>query len=53
VFKKAEDAVKAVAREQGFTYIFDVSQPGVVFFEGGEDILSAVKTKLGITSASN
>ena len=52
VFKKAEDAVKVVAKEKGFAYVFDISQPGVVYFDGGEDLLSAVKTKLGITTAS-
>lgn len=52
VFKKAEDAVKIVAKEKGFAYVFDVSQPGVVYFDGGEDLLAAVKTKLGITTAS-
>lgn len=52
VFKKAEDAVKVVAKEKGFAYVFDVSQPGVVYFDGGEDLLVAVKTKLGITTAS-
>lgn len=52
VFKKAEDAVKVVAKEKGFAYVFDVSQPGVVYFDGGEDLLSAVKSKLGITTAS-
>lgn len=51
VFKKAEDAVKAVAKEKGFTYVFDVSQPGVVYFDGGEDIINLVKTKLGIAIA--
>ncbi len=52
VFKKAEDAVKTVAKEKGFAYVFDISQPGVVYFDGGEDLLAAVKTKLGITTAS-
>ncbi len=52
VFKKAEDAVKVVAKEKGFAYVFDVSQPGVVYFDGGEDLLVAVKAKLGITTAS-
>lgn len=52
VFKKAEDAVKVVAKEKGFAYVFDVSQPGVVYFDGGEDLLNAVKTKLGISTAS-
>lgn len=52
VFEKAEKAVREVAKEKGFAYVFDVSQPGVVYFDGGEDILSDVKTKLGITTAS-
>lgn len=50
VFKKAEDAVKAVAKEKGFAYVFDVSQPGVIYFDGGEDLISSVKTKLGIAA---
>ena len=52
VFKKAEDAVKAVAKEKGFAYVFDVSQPGVVYFDGGTDLINDVKTKLGITTAA-
>lgn len=53
VFKKAEDAVKAVAKEKGYAYVFDVSQPGVVYFDGGEDLLNVVKTKLGISTAAS
>ncbi|MBC8054460.1 MAG: OmpH family outer membrane protein [Sphingobacteriaceae bacterium] len=52
IFKKAGDAVNAVAKEKGYAYVFDVSQPGVVFFEGGDDILALVKTKLGITATA-
>jgi outer membrane protein len=52
VFKKAEDAVKVVAKEKGYAYVFDVSQPGVVYFDGGEDLLNAVKAKLGISTAA-
>lgn len=52
VFKKAEDAVKIVSKEKGYAYVFDVSQPGVVYFDGGDDLLAAVKAKLGITTAA-
>ena len=52
IFKKAEEAVKAVAKEKGYAYVFDISQPGVVYFDGGDDMLAAVKTKLGITAAA-
>lgn len=51
IFKKAGDAVSAVAKEKGYAYVFDVSQPGVVFFDGGDDIMPLVKAKLGITGA--
>ena len=51
VFTKAETAVKAVAKEKGYAYVFDISQPGVVYFDGGDDVLAAVKAKLGITGA--
>lgn len=52
IYKKAEDAVKAVAKEKGFAYVFDTSQPGVVYFDGGTDILALVKAKLGIAATA-
>lgn len=52
VFDKAEAAVKAVAKEKGYAYVFDISQPGIVFFDGGDDLLVAVKTKLGISTTA-
>lgn len=52
IYKKAEIAVKAVAKEKGFAYVFDISQPGVVYFDGGEDILPLVKAKLGISATA-
>ncbi len=48
VLKKAEDAVKAVAKEKGYAYVFDVTQPGIVYYEGGTNIMTEVKAKLGI-----
>ena len=52
IFKKAGDAVNAVAKEKGYAYVFDVSQPGVVYFDGGDDIISVVKAKLGIAASA-
>lgn len=46
--KKAEDAVKAVAKEKGYAYVLDITQPGVVYFDGGINILGDVKAKLGL-----
>ena len=52
IFKKAQEAISAVAKEKGYAYVFDVSQPGVVFFDGGENIMDLVKAKLGISAAA-
>ncbi|PST82256.1 hypothetical protein C7T94_15800 [Pedobacter yulinensis] len=50
---KIDNAIKAVAREKGLSYVFDTSDQGagnnVVFWDGGDDITGAVKTKLGIS----
>lgn len=49
IIQRAEKAVKDVGRENGFTYIFDLSRGSVVYFsETSEDVLSLVKLKLGI-----
>lgn len=50
IIKKATDAVKDVARENGFTYILDTSQSKavVIFAENGENIMPLVKKKLGL-----
>ncbi len=50
IIEKAQNAVNAVARDKGFSYVLDSSQSkGVVIFaENGEDILPLVKAKLSI-----
>ena len=46
--EKAQNAIKAVATEKGFQYVFDSSPgKGLVVFTG-DDLLAAVKAKLGI-----
>lgn len=49
IMEKATKAVQDVAKEHGFTYIFDMGA-GVILYasESSEDILPLVKTKLGI-----
>jgi len=53
---KFVNAVKAVAREKGFAYVFDISsQQGannLLAWEGGDDVTAAVKTKLGISGTA-
>lgn len=46
--EKTNQAIKAVAEESNFTYIFDISAGMVLYYDKGEDILPKVKTKLGI-----
>ena len=47
--KNAQDAINAVAKEKGYSYIFD-STPGgtLIFAQESDDILPLVKAKLGI-----
>lgn len=49
IMDKASNAIKTVAKENGFTYIFDMSS-GVLLYtaENAEDILPLVKKKLGL-----
>lgn len=46
IIDKVENAVKEVAEEQGYTYVFDTSSGNVVYKGGGDDLTDAVKKKL-------
>lgn len=50
VLKKANDALKQVGTEKGFTYIFDLSQTPIPFVNEqlSIDVTADVKAKLGI-----
>lgn len=49
IVEKAQQAVKDVATDKGAVYVFDSSPgKGLIVFDKGEDLLPAVKTKLGI-----
>ena len=48
LLKKARQAIKEVAEEYGYTYIFDAGVGMLLYFEKGDNILPLVKTKLGI-----
>lgn len=59
IFKKSEEllapiqakinnAIKEVAADQGYTYIFDSSQGLVLYADPGTDVSAAVKAKLGL-----
>jgi outer membrane protein len=46
---KAKKAIEDVGAENGYTYVFD-SSIGVLLYQGGDDLLPLVKTKLGIAN---
>ncbi|QTN38433.1 OmpH family outer membrane protein [Cryomorphaceae bacterium] len=50
VLEKAQNAITEAATEGGFSYILDSSNSkgNVIYNEGGNDIMPAVKAKLGI-----
>lgn len=48
ILKKAEDAIKAVAKESGYAYVFDTSAGAVIYAQPSDDILHLVKKKLGL-----
>lgn len=45
---KAMDAIKAVAKEKGYTYVIDDASAVLLVMPPGDDLLPMVKTKLGI-----
>ncbi|NNF01093.1 MAG: OmpH family outer membrane protein [Bacteroidia bacterium] len=48
IIKKAETAITDVAKEGGYTYIFDSSVGVLLFAQDSDDIMGAVKKKLGL-----
>jgi outer membrane protein len=48
VLKKAEDAIKEIAKEKSYSYIFDTSLGSVIYAQDSDNIMPLVKTKLGL-----
>ncbi len=48
IIERAQKAVQDVAKENGFTYIFDISTGALAVYENGTDVMDLVKAKLGI-----
>mgnify|MGYP000737113437 CR=1 FL=1 len=48
ILEKADVAIKAVAAEGNYTYIFDASTGSILFAAESENIISKVKAKLGL-----
>lgn len=48
IIKKAEDAIHAIGKEKGYTYLFDSSGGMLLWSQDSEDIMPLVKAKLGL-----
>lgn len=48
ILKKADDAIKAVAKANSYAYIFDTSDGAVLYSSDSDDIMSLVTKQLGI-----
>jgi outer membrane protein len=48
ILEKADKAIKDVAKENKYDYIFDASGGAILFAKDSDNVLSLVKTKLGI-----
>jgi outer membrane protein len=48
ILDKADKAIKEIAKEKGYDYIFDASQGVLLYGKDGDNILPLVKAKLGL-----
>jgi outer membrane protein len=48
ILKKAEDAIKQIAKDKGYSYIFDTSLGTVIYAQESDNIMPLVKAKLGL-----
>ncbi|OYU97089.1 MAG: hypothetical protein CFE21_02025 [Bacteroidetes bacterium B1(2017)] len=48
IIEKAKNAISAVAKEGGYSYVFDSSVAGLLYKPEGDNVMGKVKTKLGI-----
>jgi outer membrane protein len=50
ILKKAEQAIKDVAKKNGYTYVFDTSVGALIYFQDSDNIMDLVKKELNITA---
>ncbi|HAP01461.1 MAG TPA: hypothetical protein DCQ93_05990 [Bacteroidetes bacterium] len=48
ILKKADDAIKAVAKENNYAYVFDTGVGAVLYAQDSDNIMDLVKKKLGL-----
>ena len=51
IYKKLEDAVKAIGAAGGYTYVFDLNRTDIPYIDenASKDVTNDIKTKLGIS----
>ncbi|MEY4111396.1 MAG: hypothetical protein RLZZ46_1752 [Bacteroidota bacterium] len=49
MIEKAKKAIAEVAKEKGYNVVIDSSQGALLYYEANDDLMAAVKKKLGIT----
>ncbi len=52
ILEKADKAIREVAKEKNYDYVFDASAGSLLFAKESENILDAVKAKLGIKAGA-
>jgi len=48
ISEKVQKAVEAVAKEKGYTYVFNKSAMTLIYADGKDDLMQPVKKKLGL-----
>ena len=48
IIERARKAIEDVAKEDGYTYVFDITAGSLLFWEPTNDIMPRVKAKLGL-----
>jgi outer membrane protein len=51
ITEKADAAIQTVAKEKGYSYIFDANAGGIIYALPTDNIIQDVKNKLGIKDA--
>jgi outer membrane protein len=49
IIEKAKKNIEIVAKEKGYSHVFDVSGGGLIVYPIADDITAATKTKMGIS----
>lgn len=50
--QKVMNAINTVAKEKGYAYVLDISNGGVPYFGGGDDLTADIKAKLGVSATA-